>query len=211
MPTVLNNVSLNGLPRLNRYLVYHGTSIMTAVINNTSLWWEGRGVLHDPHNPLLCLSHGRCGRNWVGESICHRHSNRDGGDLGHCRHRSFFNQKARRLASRIRELETSLAAALEKSASERRGRTKAQQVDVVDLIPSCSPADRMLTPWLPSALSGPASLPGAKVECTNFDLSIVDVGGPVRVPRLKGCKMGVLATRSPHRPCPIGLTVAKVM
>ncbi|RWW83060.1 hypothetical protein BHE74_00008449 [Ensete ventricosum] len=124
---------------------------------------------------------------------------------------SFFNQKARRLASRIRELETSLAAALEKSASERRGRTKAQQVDVVDLIPSCSPADRMLTPWLPSALSGPASLPGAKVECTNFDLSIVDVGGPVRVPRLKGCKMGVLATRSPHRPCPIGLTVAKVM
>ncbi|KAG9456019.1 hypothetical protein H6P81_000527 [Aristolochia fimbriata] len=32
----------------------------------------------------------------------------------------------------------------------------------------------------------------------------------VRVPRLKGGKLGVLATRSPHRPCPIGLTVAKV-
>ncbi|KAL2480998.1 hypothetical protein Adt_33964 [Abeliophyllum distichum] len=32
----------------------------------------------------------------------------------------------------------------------------------------------------------------------------------VRVPRLKGGKMGVFATRSPHRPCPIGLTVAKV-
>nr|CAD1825573.1 unnamed protein product [Ananas comosus var. bracteatus] len=32
----------------------------------------------------------------------------------------------------------------------------------------------------------------------------------VRVPRLEGGKMGVLATRSPHRPCPIGLTVAKV-
>ncbi|XP_043719992.1 tRNA (adenine(37)-N6)-methyltransferase isoform X2 [Telopea speciosissima] len=32
----------------------------------------------------------------------------------------------------------------------------------------------------------------------------------VRVPRLKGCKMGVFATRSPHRLCPIGLTVAKV-
>ncbi|XP_058113857.1 uncharacterized protein LOC131256824 isoform X9 [Magnolia sinica] len=31
----------------------------------------------------------------------------------------------------------------------------------------------------------------------------------VRVPKLKGGKMGVLATRSPHRPCPIGLTVAK--
>jgi len=32
----------------------------------------------------------------------------------------------------------------------------------------------------------------------------------VRVPRLKGGKMGVFGTRSPHRPCPIGLTVAKV-
>lgn len=32
----------------------------------------------------------------------------------------------------------------------------------------------------------------------------------VRVPRLKGEKMGLFATRSPHRPCPIGLTVAKV-
>ncbi|KAM7268559.1 hypothetical protein ACFE04_010725 [Oxalis oulophora] len=32
----------------------------------------------------------------------------------------------------------------------------------------------------------------------------------VRVPRLKGGKMGVFATRTPHRPCPIGLTVAKV-
>ncbi|XP_057839211.1 uncharacterized protein LOC131049196 isoform X1 [Cryptomeria japonica] len=32
----------------------------------------------------------------------------------------------------------------------------------------------------------------------------------VKVPRLQGGKKGVLATRSPHRPCPIGLTVAKV-
>lgn len=32
----------------------------------------------------------------------------------------------------------------------------------------------------------------------------------VRVPRLNGERMGVFATRSPHRPCPIGLTVAKV-
>ena len=30
------------------------------------------------------------------------------------------------------------------------------------------------------------------------------------MPRLKGGKKGVFATRSPHRPCPIGLTVAKV-
>ncbi|KAI3841596.1 hypothetical protein MKX03_015511 [Papaver bracteatum] len=32
----------------------------------------------------------------------------------------------------------------------------------------------------------------------------------VRVPKLMGGKMGVFATRSPHRPCPIGLTLAKV-
>lgn len=32
----------------------------------------------------------------------------------------------------------------------------------------------------------------------------------VRVPKLKGEKLGLFATRSPHRPCPIGLTVAKV-
>lgn len=32
----------------------------------------------------------------------------------------------------------------------------------------------------------------------------------VRVPRLRGGKMGVLATRSPHRPCPIGLSIAKI-
>ncbi|KAK4798639.1 hypothetical protein SAY86_030965 [Trapa natans] len=32
----------------------------------------------------------------------------------------------------------------------------------------------------------------------------------VRVPRLKGERVGLFSTRSPHRPCPIGLTVAKV-
>lgn len=36
------------------------------------------------------------------------------------------------------------------------------------------------------------------------------VKAKVRVPRLKGEKKGVFATRSPHRPSPIGLTVAKV-
>jgi len=33
----------------------------------------------------------------------------------------------------------------------------------------------------------------------------------VRVPRLNGKTMGALATRTPHRPCPIGLSVAQVM
>ncbi|CAI8611260.1 unnamed protein product [Vicia faba] len=32
----------------------------------------------------------------------------------------------------------------------------------------------------------------------------------VKVPRLNGGRVGVFGTRSPHRPCPIGLTVAKV-
>jgi len=44
----------------------------------------------------------------------------------------------------------------------------------------------------------------------------LDAPGPtgfkakIRVPRLDGGKMGVLATRTPHRPAPIGLSVAKV-
>lgn len=33
----------------------------------------------------------------------------------------------------------------------------------------------------------------------------------IRVPRLNGGRMGVLATRSPHRPCPIGLSVASIL
>ena len=33
----------------------------------------------------------------------------------------------------------------------------------------------------------------------------------VAVPRLNGERMGVLATRSPHRPVPIGLSVAQVL
>ncbi|KAI7842910.1 hypothetical protein COHA_003421 [Chlorella ohadii] len=37
------------------------------------------------------------------------------------------------------------------------------------------------------------------------------VPAKIRVPRLDGGKMGVFATRSPHRPCPIGLSVAQVL
>ena len=33
----------------------------------------------------------------------------------------------------------------------------------------------------------------------------------IRVPRLNGEKLGVFATRSPHRPCPIGLSVAQII
>lgn len=35
--------------------------------------------------------------------------------------------------------------------------------------------------------------------------------GKVHVPRLNGAKRGVLATRSPHRPCPLGLSVGRVL
>lgn len=35
-------------------------------------------------------------------------------------------------------------------------------------------------------------------------------GAKVRPPRLNGAKMGLFATRSPHRPNPLGLTLAQV-
>ena len=37
------------------------------------------------------------------------------------------------------------------------------------------------------------------------------VRGKIRVPRLNGAKKGVFATRSPHHPCPIGLSVAEIV
>ena len=37
------------------------------------------------------------------------------------------------------------------------------------------------------------------------------VRGKIRVPRLNGAKTGVFATRSPHHPCPIGLSVAEIV
>ncbi|XP_064978300.1 uncharacterized protein LOC135619836 isoform X2 [Musa acuminata AAA Group] len=173
---------------------------------------------------------------------------------------SFFNQKARRLASRIRELEASLAAALEKSASERRGRTRAQQalrnaftqqssdgskqaaasaypMAPIGTVRSCfstrngTPRQPLLVPLARACLVFDAGrVPKEALEglaeyshCwilyvfhLNTDLdklwrepSRSKFKAKVRVPRLKGGKMGVLATRSPHRPCPIGLTVAK--
>ncbi|XP_074564675.1 uncharacterized protein LOC141821187 [Curcuma longa] len=174
---------------------------------------------------------------------------------------SLHRRRARRLERRIRELEASLAAALEKSASERRGRTRAQQalrkvlteqnsggfkqvaasaypMTPIGTIRSCfstrngTPRQPLLVPLARACLvfdSG--QIPTAALEglaeyshCwilyvfhLNTDLdklwrepSRSKFKAKVRVPRLKGGKMGVLATRSPHRPCPIGLTVAKV-
>lgn len=44
-----------------------------------------------------------------------------------------------------------------------------------------------------------------------WDSSFQGVRGKIRVPRLDGARVGALATRSPHRPCPIGLSVAKIV
>ncbi|CAL9109517.1 unnamed protein product [Musa acuminata var. zebrina] len=259
MPIVINNVSLTGLQRLIRHLVYNGTSIMTAVINNMSLWGEGGGgVASRSAEPLfVSLMAAAEGTGWVKMSATALAI----AAVAAIVTGSFFNQKARRLASRIRELEASLAAALEKSASERRGRTRAQQalrnaftqqssdgskqaaasaypMAPIGTVRSCfstrngTPRQPLLVPLARACLVFDAGrVPKEALEglaeyshCwilyvfhLNTDLdklwrepSRSKFKAKVRVPRLKGGKMGVLATRSPHRPCPIGLTVAKV-
>ncbi|XP_020873018.1 putative S-adenosylmethionine-dependent methyltransferase RcsF isoform X3 [Arabidopsis lyrata subsp. lyrata] len=147
---------------------------------------------------------------------------------------------------------------MEKSASERKGRVKAQQalrealaqteshdlhstiypMRPIGTIRSCF-STRNGTPRQPllvslaraclvcdPALVPPASLEGLEeyshcwivyVFHLNTDIeklwrkpSQSKLKAKVRVPRLNGERKGVFATRSPHRPCPIGLTVAKV-
>jgi tRNA-Thr(GGU) m(6)t(6)A37 methyltransferase TsaA len=41
--------------------------------------------------------------------------------------------------------------------------------------------------------------------------SYISIKSKIRVPRLNGDRLGVFATRSPHRPCPIGLSVAEII
>ncbi|KAG7672852.1 hypothetical protein KSW81_001791 [Nannochloris sp. 'desiccata'] len=41
--------------------------------------------------------------------------------------------------------------------------------------------------------------------------SYISIKSKIRVPRLNGDRLGVFATRSPHRPCPIGLSVAEIV
>ncbi|XP_010263112.1 PREDICTED: uncharacterized protein LOC104601467 [Nelumbo nucifera] len=169
-----------------------------------------------------------------------------------------FRRKSRDLNRRIRELEASLKASLEKCAAERQGRTRAQQalrkaltennsdkfertfypMTPIAVVQSCfstrngTPRQPLLVPLARACLafdSGqfpPAALEGLGeyshcwilyVFHLNTDLEKLwnepaksKFKAKVRVPRLKGGRMGVFATRSPHRPCPIGLTVAKV-
>ncbi|XP_052167789.1 uncharacterized protein LOC127784505 [Oryza glaberrima] len=176
-----------------------------------------------------------------------------------------YSRRCRRLATRVRELEASLAAATEKAAAERRGRVRAQQslrkalseqelssdekkklskspksfpMASIGVVQSCfstrngTPRQPLVVPLArATVMLDPARVPAEALEgladyshCwilyvfhLNTDLDKMwndparsKLKAKVRVPRLKGGKMGVLATRSPHRPNPIGLSVAKV-
>ncbi|MCO5583465.1 hypothetical protein L7F22_037376 [Adiantum nelumboides] len=59
--------------------------------------------------------------------------------------------------------------------------------------------------WLLYIFHANTDLPHVWSQPTHTDFK-----AKVRVPRLDGKKMGVFATRTPHRPCPLGLSVAKV-
>ncbi|KAJ7955734.1 tRNA (Adenine(37)-N6)-methyltransferase [Quillaja saponaria] len=142
-----------------------------------------------------------------------------------------YKRKSRALNSKLRELETSLKSSLDNCASERQGRIKAQQALRKALTQSNSENLELTTyPMAPigvvqscfSTRNGtprqPLLVPLARA-CLVFNSDLEKLWkhpskskfkAKVRVPRLKGGRMGVFATRSPHRPCPIGLTVAKV-
>ncbi|XP_028775399.1 uncharacterized protein LOC114732266 isoform X2 [Neltuma alba] len=169
-----------------------------------------------------------------------------------------FKKKTKALNSKLPELEASLKSSLEKCASERQGRIRAQQslrkalaqpksenvemnyypMAPIGIIQSCfttrngTPRQPLLVPLARASLIfnttrvPPSSLEGLAeyshcwviyVFHLNTDLeklwnhpSKSKFKAKVRVPRLQGGRKGVFATRSPHRPCPIGLTVAKV-
>uniref|UniRef100_A0A453KVZ6 TsaA-like domain-containing protein n=1 Tax=Aegilops tauschii subsp. strangulata TaxID=200361 RepID=A0A453KVZ6_AEGTS len=173
-------------------------------------------------------------------------------------------RKCGRLTARLRELEDSLADAVEKAAAERRGRVRAQQslrralseqgaspdkgkpatapasypMAPIGTVESCfstrngTPRQPLVVPLArATVVLNPARVAAEALEglasyshCwilyvfhlnTDLDKMWKDparskLKAKVRVPRLKGGKMGVLATRTPHRPNPIGLSVAKV-
>ncbi|EMS45626.1 hypothetical protein TRIUR3_10358 [Triticum urartu] len=175
-----------------------------------------------------------------------------------------YKRKCGRLTARVRELEDSLADAVEKAAAERRGRVRAQQslrralseqgaspdkgkpakapasypMAPIGSVQSCfstrngTPRQPLVVPLArATVVLNPARVAAEALEglasyshCwilyvfhlnTDLDKMWKDparskLKAKVRVPRLKGGKMGVLATRTPHRPNPIGLSVAKV-
>ncbi|KAL2338591.1 hypothetical protein Fmac_013037 [Flemingia macrophylla] len=171
-----------------------------------------------------------------------------------------LKRKWNNLNSKVEELEASLKSSIDKCASERQGRIRAQQAlrdkvthsqpqsenlnltcypfTPIGIVHSCfstrngTPRQPLLVPLARACLVfnttrvPPPSLEGLAeyshcwilyVFHLNTDLdklwkhpSQSGFKAKVRVPRLKGRRKGVFATRSPHRPCPIGLTVAKV-
>lgn len=70
----------------------------------------------------------------------------------------------------------------------------------------------MLRPDLAKLLAARAapSTAGAAGAAGGGRGSVHTLKALISVPRLNGGKMGVLATRSPHRPVPIGLSTAQV-
>ncbi|RHN64795.1 putative TsaA-like domain-containing protein [Medicago truncatula] len=123
-----------------------------------------------------------------------------------------FNRKCNALKSKIHELELSLKSCSDNCASERQGRIRAQQMLRKQLTqPKSENLNLTYYPMIPigtihscfSTRNGTPRQPLLHPSQSGFKAK-------VRVPRLKGGKIGVFGTRSPHRPCPIGLTVAKV-
>lgn len=73
---------------------------------------------------------------------------------------------------------------------------------------SCLRAARLLSP--PDLAKLLAARAGSSSSSSKHALHSAGIKSHVKVPRLNGGKMGVLATRTPHRPVPIGLSTAQV-
>ncbi|KAK9861080.1 hypothetical protein WJX84_003490 [Apatococcus fuscideae] len=70
--------------------------------------------------------------------------------------------------------------------------------------------DALLRSQAPRLSQPHDSSAGQKGHSSTSESSREGIKGKVRVPRLNGGRVGVLATRTPHRPCPLGLSVARV-
>ena len=64
--------------------------------------------------------------------------------------------------------------------------------------------DALLRSQAPRLSQPHDSSAGQKGHSSTSESSREGIKGKVRVPRLNGGRVGVLATRTPHRPCPLG-------
>ena len=76
-------------------------------------------------------------------------------------------------------------------------------------LPRAAAADATSTPNVPAGVDAAraAALPGWVTPATNFP----GINWKVAPPRLGGERVGVFATRAPHRPNPIGLSLVSVL